>query len=285
MKYDFQFLKDLENKNTPESHHLDFSLGIADLRRKDKFLDSVCKEISGFANADSGEIVVGVKAKKIGKMEVIDKIGQGIDPEVFGKEDLEQMLLGNISPKIDLRIQVIKKSTRNKNWYAVINVPKADTAVQSLRDCKYYRRRNFMTVPMTNDEVVDVMNRKKNPILRLQFFKTNKLGDNCLDVLLINKGKVVADDFGFNLSFKTEEASAKWYAGNDNLFIQHKDGKTHFKYRNYLDHNKPKLFPGDDYLVTTEGQCEIRLLVPEIELEYEIFSPESIFRKRKKIFA
>lgn len=283
MKHNFQFLKELESKNTPESHHLEFSSGIADPRKKQDFANSVCKEISGFANADGGKIIVGVRAKFRGKMEVIDEIDQGIDPQVFGKESLEQVLLGNISPKIDLKIQVITKSASSKNWYAVVNVPKADTAVQFVGDYRYYRRRNFKTDPMTNDEIVDVMSRKKNPILRLKFSKTNKYGDALLDVLLINKGKVIANDFGFNLSFKTGQASARWYLGNSNLFIQHKDGKTYFKYRNYLDPNKPKLFPGDDYLVTTEGQCEIKLLVDEIELEYEIFSPDSICRKQKKI--
>lgn len=282
MKYDFSFLQELKKKNTQESHHLEFSSGINNPHKKDEFINSLCREISGFANADGGKVIVGVRAKKMGKMEVIDKVDQGINPEIFGKEDLEQILLGNLSRGVDMKIKVIRKTIRAKNWYAVINVPQADTAVQSLRDYKYYRRRNFETVPMTNDEIVDVMNRSKSPILVLDFSVGNVGGYNVLQTRILNKGKVIATNFGFNLFFDPQQVSPKWRHPNTNQVIEYKEGKGIFKYRSYLDPNKPKLFPGDEYLVTAPEWCDIQLLERKFEITYEIFSENVTKAKKSK---
>ncbi len=284
MKYKYQFLKSLETNNTPESHYMDFSCGLVDPRRKDPFVNSLCKGISGFSNADSGKIILGVKPKKQGKMEIIDKIDNGIDPDILGKEDLEQILLSNISPKIDINIHVIKKSS-SKNWYAVIEVPKAYTAVQSLIDYRYYRRRNFKTEPMTNDEILDVMGRAKYPELDLDFSTAIYCSHPILIIHIVNKGEVISSDFGFNIFYSQDEAAVAWRLPNQEQILDLRGNKGVFKYRSYLDPNKPILFPGDNYLVTTTSVCEFKLKDKEVKVSYEVFSENPIRKMKKRSFS
>ena len=79
-----------------ESLHLDYKSGDAldPLRVR---VAEIAKDVSSFANSDGGVIIYGVTEQN----QLPSKIDDGVDHNRFSRERLEQIIQGNISPKID----------------------------------------------------------------------------------------------------------------------------------------------------------------------------------------
>ena len=199
-----------------ESISLDYKAADA-LQNTDGKKKEIAKDVSAMANSAGGIIVYGIKEFSDDERR---HLPEGITPiyrDTFSKEQLEQIISNNISPKIEgLRIYPITLSDPNEAIY-VVEIPQSHTAHQNTRDKRYYKRYNFESVAMDDYEIRDIMNRFRNPVIELEFsvekvsIKMNN-GDNrrnnkeqitvanenelvesyLLKIILVNKGNVYA---------------------------------------------------------------------------------------------
>src|SRR5713101_7694041 len=126
----------------------------------------ISKDVSAFANSAGGEIVYGVIENK----HVPTAIDVGYDPNDVSKEWIEQVINSNIQRRIDgIRINPVQLTTHapGKVLY-VVSIPQSVRAPHMAADHRFYKRFNFMSVPMEEYEVRDVGRRLESPDLHLQ---------------------------------------------------------------------------------------------------------------------
>lgn len=140
-------------------------------KEKDKKMiaKEIAKDVSSFANSEGGIIIYGIKQfDDSDKRHLPEKITP-IDRKQYSQEWLEQIIHGNISPKIEgLHIHPIPLDQYNEVVYAV-EIPQSTTAHQNTVDGRYYRRYDFRADWMRDYEVRDVMNRSKHPVIKMEF--------------------------------------------------------------------------------------------------------------------
>jgi predicted HTH transcriptional regulator len=154
-------LNELIRNQVQESVSLDYKR-CASLQKLPKNKDEVSKDVSAFANSAGGIIVYGIEENG----QVPTRLDSGYDPTDISKEWLEQVIQGNIRPRInDVHVNQVplKISHPNKVAY-VVTIPQDGTAHQAA-DFRYYKRFNFESVPMYDHEVKDVMNRLRFPLI------------------------------------------------------------------------------------------------------------------------
>lgn len=127
----------------------------------------VTKDVSAMANADGGRIIYGIAEFNERDRAHLPERLDPVDRRDFSKERLDQVI-GNIRPRIDVRITAVPISTGENDVVYVVDIPKGSTAHQA-QDKRYYKRYNFRSVPMNDYEVRDVMGRLKHPQLALTF--------------------------------------------------------------------------------------------------------------------
>jgi hypothetical protein len=126
----------------PESIRLEFKRSRLLLENRNdggKIAEALSREVSAFANADGGQIVIGIAERREGKSRVADALDEGIPAEEFGAEWLQQVVESNVSPYLPgIRVRRIRLSgQREGRWAAVIVVPRGATAYQA-SDKRYY---------------------------------------------------------------------------------------------------------------------------------------------------
>jgi len=222
LKWDEDTIKDLIKNQVEESIHLEYKQSTA-LDNNERNKNELSKDVSAFANSDGGTIIFGV----IEENHKPKRIDEGIDAK-GKKEWIEQVINSRIEPRIpDVRIAppISLRESPGKALF-VIEIPTGFTAHQA-SDFRYYRRFNFQSVPMHDYEVKMVMNRLKEPNLRLIFEIGEQKGDSImLNVYAKNVGKITASAAHFRLlippklSSRTEgiewrkEDKTVFYAGN-----------------------------------------------------------------------
>src|SRR5437870_10887135 len=127
----------LINDKVQESLHLDYK----DSRASDSGKSNeISKDTSAFANSDGGIIIYGIEEDK---KHFPVRIDGGIDHSTFSHERLEQIIHGNVTPRInDLRIYPIPLSV-DRSVY-VVQIPKSHRGPHQAADKKYYKRFNFL---------------------------------------------------------------------------------------------------------------------------------------------
>lgn len=167
-------LQTLINNKVEESYNLEYKsadalLHIGNKRDKKDGQSELVKDVSAMANAAGGMIIYGIKEyDEQDKKHLPEKITP-IPRKEFSKERLEQIIDGNILPRIDgLLIHPIPLEKEDEVVY-VITIPKSNTAHQNTRDKRYYKRSNFEATAMLDYEIRDVMNRGSFPKLILEF--------------------------------------------------------------------------------------------------------------------
>lgn len=156
---------DLIENQIPEGIHLDYKASDA-LSTKKK--SEIAKDVSAFANSDGGQIIYGVIEDTEKHIPV--KIDEGVNFEKQSPEWLENVLLGNIFPRIDgLHITPIKAPTGAV--YYSIEIPKSFSGPHKALD-RYFKRFNFQSVPMEFYEIEDVRNRQSilKPVINVSLF-------------------------------------------------------------------------------------------------------------------
>jgi hypothetical protein len=170
MKPSWEWAEDdlLSMKATQTEESLSFEVKRSQaLERSDKNKRELSKDISAFANAVGGDIIYGVAEIGTSPSRFGD-IDDGIDPTTISPEWVEQVLTSNIQPKIEgLRVHPIELRTSKPGRYAyVVHVPMSNKVHQA-SDKRYYKRFNFESVPMDDNEIRDLQNQREKPVLKV----------------------------------------------------------------------------------------------------------------------
>lgn len=173
-----------------ESSTLDYKAADA-LDGSDKKKVEITKDVAAFANSGGGTIIYGVREHNEAALAHLPKELNPVKAVDFSKERLDQ-IVQTIRPKIEgVRIFSVPVNDTSTDVCYVIEIPQSTTAHQA-RDMRYYRRRNFISEPMEDYEIRDVMMRQKRPAIGIDFFLAIS-GNLCgLRIVLLNNGSVVA---------------------------------------------------------------------------------------------
>lgn len=191
-----------------ENISLDYKAADA-LQNTDGKKKEIAKDVSAMANAAGGVIIYGIKEFDTADKKHLPEKITPVNRQNFSKEQLEQLINNNISPKIEgLIIHPIQLLNPDEVVY-VIEIPQSDTAHQNTKDQRYYRRYNFESVPMLDYEIRDIMNRLKHPDITLDFEILSEIvitkpvvpigryeeeeTVNTLKIFLRNQGKIFAN--------------------------------------------------------------------------------------------
>lgn len=187
------------DKEIEENKHLEYK-GADSIGKSDGVRKEIAKDVSSFANSDGGIIIYGIKEfDEKDKNHLPEKL-EPIDRLIYSKEWIENVITGNISPKIEnITIFPVELDKDNNLVAYVLDIKKGFTAHQA-NDYRYYKRQNFKAIPMDDWEVKDVINRSNKPVIEINLFanvnsdRISKLnGSKCeLQVVLKNIGNVGA---------------------------------------------------------------------------------------------
>ena len=161
VSWDKAKLEELIRDKIEENFTLEYKSAGA-LARDSKAKQEITKDVSSMANSAGGVLIYGLAEFKDDALkhlpERIDPINRGD----FSKEWLENIVF-QIQPRIsDLRIYSVQLDSDSNHVAYVVEIPQGSTAHQAA-DNRYYRRFNFQAVPMPDNEVRDVMNRRAHP--------------------------------------------------------------------------------------------------------------------------
>ena len=146
----FADIEQLERDKICESPVLDYKKQLLDDNK-------LLKQVSAFANTQGGFLIFGVE--ETGKGGYSKEI-LGIDKNQINKERMEQIILGNIQPRLNVKIQIIEHQDPSKA-ILVIQIPDSYLKPHmNSRDNKFYKRYNFEALPMTEIEVNDTYKRR-----------------------------------------------------------------------------------------------------------------------------
>ncbi len=149
----FSDVKRLHTEGIDESDILDYKLQILeDLK--------LVKHVSSFANTKGGTIIFGIEAERDGGP---PKNIQGIPEAEIKKERTEQVILGNIHPRLAVSVKKIVHEESAGNAFLVIDIPDSYLKPHMVTrdgEHRYYVRRNFQAEPMDEIEVADAYKRR-----------------------------------------------------------------------------------------------------------------------------
>jgi hypothetical protein len=152
------------NNKTPESLTLDYKA--PDALNKEDWTE-LCKDVSAFANSDGGTIIYGMHEDKTQHPPVPSRIEGIVNPNITS-ERIEQILTSRIHGKIE-DCQIVEFSLQTGGVAFVIEIGQAKTrAPHQGPNNKYYKRHNFISLPMEDYEVRDALRRAEAPELYLE---------------------------------------------------------------------------------------------------------------------
>lgn len=147
-----------------ENLSLDYKASDA-LGKTDGKKREIGKDVSAMANSDGGQIIYGIAEKD----REPTRDDPGIDPAVFSKETLEQIIDTNISPRIE-GLVIVPITLASGRVVYVVTIPQAiSRAPHQASDKHYYVRQNFQSVRMEDYQVKDAMRRSTSPHLFVRF--------------------------------------------------------------------------------------------------------------------
>ncbi len=154
--------------------------------------------VAGFANAEGGLLVLGVRERqeKInGK--IVKKRPGAIYPLPDGlitKEMIASKLRSLIQfPIDDLTIVPLRSSNRSKNFVCLIDIPPSIRVPHRVNEQEYYQRYQFETKPMLHYQINDLFGKRFGPSLDLQLEIENILGNEfTLSTVICNYGRAIA---------------------------------------------------------------------------------------------
>lgn len=153
-----------------ESLGLDYKAKGALIPITEKVKQDIAKDVSAMANSAGGVIIYGIaEYQEDDKKHLPEKV-ELLDFSEFSKERLEQIIYSGIQPKIDgILIHPIQIGQNSNQGVYVVEIPQSNTAHQVTKDYRYYKRYNFLSAPMEDYEIRDVMGRGQYPKIELEF--------------------------------------------------------------------------------------------------------------------
>lgn len=158
-------LKDLISGQVQESLSLEYkralSLGATEGKRKE-----ITKDVSAMANSAGGVVIYGIAEYESGEKKHYPERIDPVSLKDVSREWLEQVI-NSIQPHIlGLGIYAVPVTGDVDRVVFVVDIPQSTTAHQAT-DHRYYKRYNFLSQPMEDYEVRDVMNRATSPIMEI----------------------------------------------------------------------------------------------------------------------
>lgn len=160
----------------------------------------LAKSVAGFANAEGGLLVLGVKEKPEKYKGDIVKIRPGAIsalPLNITREMIENELLAKIQYPIEgITIVPLRSSPRSSNFIYLIDVPQSPRAPHRVNELYYFQRYNFSTQQMKHFQIADMFGRRLSPDLEIGIQRKPGLNEDrghfTLHPLIYNRGQVVA---------------------------------------------------------------------------------------------
>ncbi len=168
----------------------------------------ITKDVSAFANSAGGMLIYGIREHKVRAKKHLPEEFDPVNQSKFPKERLEHFT-SLIQPVIrGLRIIPINIGPATSDFCFVVQVPKGETAHQAL-DRKYYRRRNFESVPTEDYEIREVINRRKHPRIGVRVRIDNK-PPMATWIRIENLGEVMALHYRVNVFIPYQLSGGNW---------------------------------------------------------------------------
>lgn len=155
--YTIDEVQSLIDNQVEESVYLDFKSS-GSLEKNDRKRLELSKDVAAFANSDGGIIVYGIK-----EVNHVASEFSFIDGNEFTKEWIETIINSYVQRRIsDIKIYPIRIDGDIKKSIYVVKIPYSYDAPHLSKDNRYYKRYNFMSVPMEEYEIRQSYNRKDN---------------------------------------------------------------------------------------------------------------------------
>jgi hypothetical protein len=125
----------------------------------EKHRQDMIRDVASMANAEGGLIIYGIAERSGGYPDCID---DGVDPKIVSAEQIEQIILSNINPRVEgvFVHRIDLKSKRNGRCAFVISIAKAHTNAPHQADDKlYYKRHDATKSAMEDNEIRDMIAR------------------------------------------------------------------------------------------------------------------------------
>ena len=125
----------------------------------DKHREDLIRDVAAMANAEGGLVIYGIAERQGGYP---DRVDDGIDLKVADADQIEQIILSNIHPRVEgFFVHPIELKRKAKGRFAyVISIPKASKNAPHQSDDKLYHKRHDATkLPMEDNEVRDMIGR------------------------------------------------------------------------------------------------------------------------------
>ena len=163
-----------------------------------KCLDELSKYVSAFANYDGGYLVIGIPNPKHGQSLQTD---EGVNLNIKGKGDFKSWMEDIIPNLTDPPIQKLNVhaitdpsgvSPTTGRCLIVIHIPLSEAAPHQARDRKYYTRIGSKLHAIGHRAVLDILNRKRNPVTRTEIYvkHTKMSARECLVCKVTNLSNV-----------------------------------------------------------------------------------------------
>lgn len=195
--YTIEDIQSLIDTQAEETIYLDFK-SAGSLEKSDKKRIELSKDVASFANSDGGIIVYGIK-----EVNHVATEFTFIDGNEFTKEWIEQVINSYVQRRIpDVKIYPIRFDGDIKKSIYIVKIPYSYDAPHLSKDHRYYKRFNFMSVPMEEYEVRQSYERRTNSKLIIDNWgsKIEIKNDN---VIVTLEASVYNDGRASELNYKT----------------------------------------------------------------------------------
>jgi hypothetical protein len=161
-----------------------------------QWLDEASQYLSAFANYDGGYLIIGVHDPKDGVLEPDGGIDRSIKNGL--KDWLEDKLPNLVEYRLDrISVQEILgvgqgSLIKPEHCVIVIHVPPSAAAPHQARDHKYYTRLGSHLSGLGHRAIMDILNRRRHPIIKTTISLTQGLLKNHLCWHVENKSSVMA---------------------------------------------------------------------------------------------
>lgn len=245
----------------------------------------LAKCVTGFANAEGGLLILGVKEKgESFQGTTIKRMPSDITP--LSPSVTKEIIENNLFSKIQFPIEnlLIKPLTNPKNsneTVFLIDVPQSNKAPHRVNEINYYQRYNFSTLEMKHYQIADLFGRRTGPHLEIEIEKENainsQLGNFAIKPLIHNRGNYVAKFVSCICEicgpYKLAQTERNWHKRNDQKSCEFSTGSNSVIYPD---------IPTDTGYIEIQPESQPNNLNLPILLVFHIMA-EKMERKRYEI--
>lgn len=172
--------------------------GILDTEEANKGFIKLATSVAGFANAQGGLFILGVKEIQVrSRGQVVRKRPGAIYPvpdDLITKEMIESKLRVLIQlPIDDLTILPLRTTKKGNHCIYLIDVPPSMRIPHRVNEADYPQRNIFSTMPMLHYQISDLFGKRFAPSLEPEVMIENAENDGfTLRIVIHNRGRAIA---------------------------------------------------------------------------------------------